>query len=138
MVLQTLSEDFLQLQPGFSAVREKHVARTVAAGLQDSSIQVYHTQFRYLLGAFTHDHKTLEDFKTNVWKLLVTIRPGRGGVEAGVAVEATCFTGTDKQATTFSISRLITDASLVLFSHDPAAQGACNFTDCNAPLIAAR
>ena len=60
------------------------------------------------------------------------------GVEAGVAVEATCFTGTDKQAATYSISRLITDASLVLISHDPAAQGACNFTGCNAPLTAAR
>ena len=62
----------------------------------------------------------------------------RVGIEAGVAMEATCFTGTDKQAATYSISRLITDASLVLISHDPAAQGACNFTGCNAPLTAAR
>ena len=32
----------------------------------------YHTQFRYLLRAFTYDHETLEDFMANVWKQLVT------------------------------------------------------------------
>ena len=42
-------------------------------------------------------------------------------------MEATRFTGTDKQATTYSISRLITNASLVLISHDPAAQGGVQF-----------
>ena len=50
-------------------------------------------------------------------------------------METTCFTGTDKQATTYCISRLITNASLLLISHDPAAQGACDFTDCNARQV---
>ena len=34
----------------------------MAAGLQDDGLKAYHTQFRYLLRAFTHDHETLEDF----------------------------------------------------------------------------
>ena len=55
------------------------------------------------------------------------MRPVRVRVEAGIAVEATRFTRTDKQATTYSISRLITNASLVLISHDPAAQGGVRF-----------
>ena len=70
-VSQTLREDLLQLQSRFSAVREKHVARTGTARLQDSRLQAYHIQFRYLLRAFIHDHETLEDFMTNVWKHLV-------------------------------------------------------------------
>ena len=32
----------------------------------------YHTQFIYLLRAFTYDHETLEDVIANVWKQLVT------------------------------------------------------------------
>ena len=71
-VSQTLRADFLQLQLRFSAVRERYVARTVAAGLKEARLHHYHAEFRYLLRAYTHDHETLEDFMTNVWTQLVT------------------------------------------------------------------
>ena len=41
----------------------------MAAGLQDDGLKAYHTQFRYLLRAFTHDHETLENLMANLWKL---------------------------------------------------------------------
>ena len=71
-VPQTLREDFLQLQLHFAAVREKYVARTVAAVLLDAGPREYHPEFRYLLRAFKHEHETLEDFMANVWKQMVT------------------------------------------------------------------
>ena len=43
-----------------SAVREKYVARTVAAGLRDAGLCKYHPEFSYLLRTFTHDHETLD------------------------------------------------------------------------------
>ena len=49
------------------------------------------------------------------------------GVEAGVAVEATRFTQTDKQANFYSLSRMVTDASLTPISHVSVAQGGVRF-----------